>query len=86
MKSTVEIPDELYRRVKTRAAAEGLTVREVTIDLYQSWVAAVQKEAPISGREWLDRWVALGRSATEGHTPPPTVRDLIEKERGRLDP
>ena len=39
MKATIEIPDDLYRQVKARAALQGHTIREVTIELYQAWLA-----------------------------------------------
>lgn len=39
MKATVEIPDDLYRRVKAKSALRGQAVREVVITLFQGWVA-----------------------------------------------
>jgi hypothetical protein len=38
MKATIEIPDELYRRVKARSALEGLAVREVAVTLFRTWM------------------------------------------------
>ncbi len=38
MKATIEIPDELYRRVKAKSALEGLAVREVATTLFYTWV------------------------------------------------
>lgn len=38
MKVTVEIPDELYRRVKARSAMEGRPVRSVAVELFQKWL------------------------------------------------
>lgn len=38
MKATMEIPDELYRRVKAKSALEGRAVREVAEDLFRSYV------------------------------------------------
>lgn len=38
MKATIEVPDELYRRVKAKSALEGRAVREVTEDLFRSYV------------------------------------------------
>ena len=35
MKVTIDVPDELYRRVKAKAALQGRTIREVTAELYQ---------------------------------------------------
>jgi len=39
MKATIELPDALYREVKAKSAREGRTVREVTEELYQRWLA-----------------------------------------------
>jgi len=38
MKATIDIPDDLYRRVKARTAQEGRRIREVTVDLYLQWL------------------------------------------------
>ena len=38
MKATVDIPDELYRQVKAKSALEGRPVREVAVELFQSYV------------------------------------------------
>lgn len=38
MKATIDIPDELYRRVKARTAQEGRRIREVTVGLFQQWL------------------------------------------------
>lgn len=50
MKATIELPDELYRRVKAKTALEGRAVREVTIELYQRWLeedATAPREKPL---------------------------------------
>ncbi len=38
MKATLDIPDDLYRRVKARSAMEGRPLRSVAIELFQSWL------------------------------------------------
>ena len=38
MKTTMNLPDDLYRRVKAKSALEGKAVREVTIELYRAWL------------------------------------------------
>jgi hypothetical protein len=38
MKATLDIPDELYRRVKARSAMEGRPLRNVAIELFQKWL------------------------------------------------
>jgi len=39
MKTTIEVPDDLYRAVKSRSAADGLSVRGITILLYGDWLS-----------------------------------------------
>jgi hypothetical protein len=38
MKATFQIPDALYRELKAETAREGLTMREVTIGLFEQWL------------------------------------------------
>lgn len=39
MKTTMDIPDTMYRAIKSRSAGEGLSVRYVTMMLYGDWLA-----------------------------------------------
>ena len=34
----MDIPDSMYRRIKTRTAQEGSTVRGITLVLYSQWL------------------------------------------------
>ncbi len=38
MRTTLDIPDTMYRRIKTRTAQEGSTVRGITLVLYAQWL------------------------------------------------
>jgi hypothetical protein len=38
MKATIDVPDDLYRRVKAKTALQGRAVREVTIELFRNWL------------------------------------------------
>ena len=38
MKATIDIPDDLYRKVKAKSALEGRPVREVAVKLFRSWL------------------------------------------------
>lgn len=38
MKATIDIPDDLYRRVKAKTAEQGRKIRDVTIELFQGWL------------------------------------------------
>lgn len=63
MKTTVEIPDALYRRVKSKSSLDGQTIRAVTQRLYELWLdgQAVLGESAATAREgkgaWADKWV-----------------------------
>jgi len=84
MKTTIDIPDELYRQIKARSALEGKTVREVTIDLYRQWVSSASRTAP-SAHDWLDRWQSLGRAALRDAPAGPSTREVLDRDRDRLD-
>ena len=47
MKATIDIPDELYRRVEAKSALEGRPVRSVAIELFERWL---EEGAPLSQR------------------------------------
>ena len=38
MRTTLDIPDTMYRRIKMRTAQEGSTVRAITLALYSQWL------------------------------------------------
>lgn len=49
MKATIDIPEDLYRKLKAKSALEGRPVREVAISLFRQWVESqpsVPRAAP----------------------------------------
>jgi len=54
MKATIDIPDELSRRVKAKTALRGRAVRDATIELFQKWVDEPWAEPPKAPKSWLD--------------------------------
>ncbi len=71
MKATLDIPDELYRRVKARSALEGRPFRSVAIELLQSWLStphSVPMDPVVA--EASAPWLAITRRALrpgQGH-------------------
>ena len=55
MKATIDVPDELYRRVKAKTALQGRAIREVTVELYQHWLEQDEspKAPPVSAYEMM---------------------------------
>ncbi len=58
MRTSIDIPDELYRVLKVRAALSGTTVREVILGLIEQ---GLQQQAP------------PGRSFPPRRSPPPVI-------------
>ncbi len=67
MKATIDIPDDLYRRIKARAAEQGRRIREVTIELFLGWLAG---EEPRQARRETGVTKHPGRSVGLGDEVP----------------
>jgi hypothetical protein len=90
MKATVDIPDDLYRRVKAKSALEGRPVREVTVQLFRRWVdtatpSGAEDKVPVSkGGPAKPQWLgSLRRYAhkARGRHDMKSVRDSIARGR-----
>ena len=50
MKTTIDIPNDIYRRVKAKTAMQSRTIREITVSLYLGWItsqeAVVETSSP----------------------------------------
>lgn len=87
MKATIDLPDALYRQVKARAAMEGRSIREVSIELYEQWLAGrttsvVQRPDPAEAAgAWLSRWEELGEEIARRGVDPRPTREILLAER-----
>jgi hypothetical protein len=86
MKATIDVPDELYRRVKAKSALQGRAFREVTVEFYPRWLSEDPAE-PISPspEQWLADWFKLADEVMKNAPPGPTARELLEQDRNRLE-
>jgi hypothetical protein len=85
MKATIDIPDDLYRKVKAKSALEGRPIRAVTVELYRRWLA---EDAPVSSQasaQWLEEWLHLADAVSQDAMPGPSAREILEQDRDRLD-
>lgn len=90
MKATIDIPDELYRKVKAKSALEGRTIRDVAIELFRQWTAT--PPGNVSSREggapsaaeksWVDELLA---HAVPANLTGPSAREILEADRHRLE-
>lgn len=53
MKATIDIPDDLYRKVKAKTAEQGRKVRDVTIELFQGWIMGNQPVQTVAKQKRL---------------------------------
>ena len=61
MKTTIEIPDPLFRRAKSRAAERGQTLKQLVAEALQEKLAARAGQAPVGEPEWMQGFGRLRR-------------------------
>lgn len=83
MQVTIELPDNLYGRVKAKSALSGLSVREVAAELYRQWIANSTPSEPRPHDDWLTQWLAFTIPAD---LPGPTGAEIIAYTHSRPDP
>jgi hypothetical protein len=87
MKATIEIPDDLYRTVKAKSALQGRSVRSVTIELFERWLAEEASASTAASRlDALEEWLALGLEASRRAPAGPTATEILAADRNRLEP
>ena len=86
MKATIELPDDLYRRVKAKSAMQGRAIRDVTAELYRKWLdESTSSPSPAGGEAWLEDWLATGREEMDAAPSGPTAREILQESRARLE-
>jgi hypothetical protein len=79
MKTTVEVPDKLYRQIKSRAAAKGQTIKAFFLDALQDKLA---KEQAANGKQ--SGWRAVfGKAKKEDMAE---LQRVIDEEFSKIDP
>lgn len=85
MKATIDIPDDLYRQVKSEAALRGLTIREVTTELYRRWLSGGEVgEAGEIPAAWLRSWFNAADEAISRAPAGRPAREELDADRNRL--
>lgn len=68
MKTSIDLPDDLYRRLKAKSALQGRPVRDVAIELFARWVGASGTSTPVSDAAPEVAIPAEGRNAASEST------------------
>lgn len=61
MKTTIEIPDPLFRRAKSKAAERGQTLKEFVTDALREKLAANARLGPTDEPAWMQGFGELRR-------------------------
>jgi hypothetical protein len=65
VKTTVEIPDPLFRRAKSHAAERGQTLKQFVADALQAKLAAMTEGVPADEPKWMAGFGKLRRLRKE---------------------
>lgn len=65
MKTTIEIPDPLFRKAKSKAAERGQTLKQLLTEALREKLAADRSAAPAGEPEWMQGFGKLRRLRKE---------------------
>jgi hypothetical protein len=79
MKATLDIPDDLYRKVEAKSAMEGRPTQDVAIELFGDWVrkpSPSSDDEPSVGELMADLCGAIESGVTDLSTNPADLEGL----------
>lgn len=79
MKTTLDLPEELVREMKIRAAKEGRKLREVATEVIRRGLSAPEQKAPGKGK-LVKLPLFKGGTATRQFTPEELDEILLQQE------
>jgi plasmid stability protein len=85
MKATIDIPDDLYRKLSARSTEQGRSVDAVAIDLLRRGLEEDVSVSTTSTLGGMEAWLALGRELSRNAPPGPTGTEILEADRNRLE-
>ena len=89
MTATIDIPDDLYRKLSARSAEQGRPVDAVAVDLLRQGldegVEAPTESVSQADDAWPQNWFRLADEIFKHAPPGPSTREILEQDRGRLD-
>ena len=82
MKTTIELPDLLFRKVKSKAAERGQTLKQFVTEAVQEKLAAKSSRSTAAEPEWMQGFGKLRRL----HRESARIRSKIEAEFEVIEP
>ena len=81
MKTTIDIPEDLYKRVKIRAIERGQTLKQIVITSLEQGIDAPSAPLPAAKPSWANRTLLPGFAAAQeagSYDPKPGDRDITD--------
>ena len=82
VKTTIELPDSLFRRAKSKAAASGMTLKQFVTEAIQDKLAAKSPTGTSVQPEWMHGFGKLRRLRKETQR----VQQAIDEEFDVIEP
>ena len=79
MKTTLEIPDSVFRQAKARAAERGIPLRQFVSD-------AVEKELRLKPSETAKPWLRMAGKLKHLRKETTRINRVIKEEFGQIEP
>ena len=78
MKTTLEIPDALFRRVKSKAAEQGQSLKEFVGEALVEKLASRSRAVPSGDPGWMQGFGQLRRLRRDTHRIEKRIREAFE--------
>lgn len=78
MKTTVEIPDPLFRKVKSTAAQRGVSLKQIVAEALREKLAHYSSGAPSTETPWMRGFGKLSRLRRETERIQARIDDMFE--------
>ena len=77
MKTTLEIPDAVFRKAKAKAAEQGVPLRQFVTEAVEEKLKAASGDKP---------WMKMAGGLRHLHKETVRIQKLIDEEFGRIEP
>lgn len=82
MKTTLDIPDDLFRAAKATAALQGTTLRQLVTDMLRQSLKSVTRKRRGAEPPWMKDFGALSGLSAETRR----IQSLIDEEFEQIEP
>ena len=85
MKTTLEIPDATFRKAKSQASQNGVSLRDFVTEALEEKLRKTSPRSKSGEPEWMRFAGAFGKTAAQRRETR-RIQNVIDREFGRVDP